>query len=649
MTACDPLELEILPPYIGSAVSPTVDITETTDDITVTITDFRGEHAYTVDKTDQAIADAEQAATNANNAATQATATANAAAQYARTTADQAAADAQATADAAAGRADTAAGGANQAAQAATTAAGTANTAAQNADAKAALADSKAALANTATTAATNAAQAANNAADVAIEAAETITDGYFPHMLAGAAESLMGDTDAATFAERVSTHDGVARIESILGNTVVWNQLCDFAKATHGMGFTNETDDGATHTISAEYSTSSNAWIGIMDNIAVASNHKYLLVCDAAATKAGLKATLDVYQASMSTSFIDSANRIKTLAAANSYKKLYALFAITAVGTGGFYTRVFFETGTASPEAGDTCRVRNLRMFDLTQMFGAGNEPATAAEFEAMFPDDYYAYDAGSLLSVNIEGVNDREIPAATYFPDGMDGMPYFHDELTASKAIKRVRRATIARHGTVHTGGNIKYAPIDGVNADSWASAGDVPTNYGFTVNPVTGVSTGSMGSSRLAIGRTWNSIYAYAPADSDDSIFDQLVGTEVVFLLANPVETPIDPPLNMTYRVEQGGTEQIIIPSGENSAAPTMAIVYGLTADGVVDKALSVIAPIEGATASTNYSVNAYLVHDQQLYRVTSAISTGEAITPGSNCVACTVMGEIVRLTA
>ena len=102
-------------------------------------------------------------------------------------------------------------------------------------------------------------------------------------------------------------------------------------------------------------------------------------------------------------------------------------------------------------------------------------------------------------------------------------------------------------------------------------------------------------------------------------------------------------------MTYTVEQGGTESIVIPTGEQSAAPTMAIVYGLTADGVVDKALSVIAPIEGATASTNYSANAYLVHNQQLYRVTSAIATGEAITPGSNCVACTVMGELVRLTA
>ena len=40
----DELVLQLDPPYAGSAVSPTVDITETTTDVTVTITDFRGEH-----------------------------------------------------------------------------------------------------------------------------------------------------------------------------------------------------------------------------------------------------------------------------------------------------------------------------------------------------------------------------------------------------------------------------------------------------------------------------------------------------------------------------------------------------------------------------------------------------------------------------
>ena len=53
------LELEVNPPYVGSAFSPVVSISETADDVTVEITDAIGEHSYTIEKTTQAIADAE--------------------------------------------------------------------------------------------------------------------------------------------------------------------------------------------------------------------------------------------------------------------------------------------------------------------------------------------------------------------------------------------------------------------------------------------------------------------------------------------------------------------------------------------------------------------------------------------------------------
>lgn len=45
-------------------------------------------------------------------------------------------------------------------------------------------------------------------------------------------------------------------------------------------------------------------------------------------------------------------------------------------------------------------------QLFDLTLMFGAGNEPATVEEFEAMFPADYYEYNAGGLLSAGVSEV---------------------------------------------------------------------------------------------------------------------------------------------------------------------------------------------------------------------------------------------------
>lgn len=42
-------------------------------------------------------------------------------------------------------------------------------------------------------------------------------------------------------------------------------------------------------------------------------------------------------------------------------------------------------------------------QIYDLTAMFGAGNEPKTVAEFEAMFPNDYYPYNAGEIVSAGV------------------------------------------------------------------------------------------------------------------------------------------------------------------------------------------------------------------------------------------------------
>ena len=48
-------------------------------------------------------------------------------------------------------------------------------------------------------------------------------------------------------------------------------------------------------------------------------------------------------------------------------------------------------------------------KLFDLTLMFGAGNEPATVAEFEKLFPRDYYDYNAGEVIP--FAGQNRRNI----------------------------------------------------------------------------------------------------------------------------------------------------------------------------------------------------------------------------------------------
>lgn len=45
-------------------------------------------------------------------------------------------------------------------------------------------------------------------------------------------------------------------------------------------------------------------------------------------------------------------------------------------------------------------------QVYDLTKMFGSGNEPSTTQEFEAMFPNDYYPYNEGELMSMSVNDV---------------------------------------------------------------------------------------------------------------------------------------------------------------------------------------------------------------------------------------------------
>lgn len=78
----------------------------------------------------------------------------------------------------------------------------------------------------------------------------------------------------------------------------------------------------------------------------------------------------------------------------------------------------------------------------------------------------------------------------------------------------------------------------------------------------------------------------------------------------------------------------------------ANSTNLISSGAVAANVLG--LSQTAYVEtGTTASRAYSAGQYLTINGVLYRVTTAISSGATLTPGTNCVAVTVGGELFGL--
>ena len=164
------------------------------------------------------------------------------------------------------------------------------------------------------------------------------------------------------------------ANVESIKGATVVWNQLAYVSSASI---------ENVAH----------NAFVDVAmqygHNVAIINGHKYLGVAEFV-----LEGDATNAQIYLTTSSAHGA------ACASTTPK--NLFTASADRTATFRFRV----NAASYPATFGGSVSNFQLFDLTRMFGAGNEPSTVAEFEALYPLSYYAYDAGTVKPASVSGV---------------------------------------------------------------------------------------------------------------------------------------------------------------------------------------------------------------------------------------------------
>lgn len=80
-----------------------------------------------------------------------------------------------------------------------------------------------------------------------------------------------------------------------------------------------------------------------------------------------------------------------------------------STIGTVTNSSSIFIATLGGDTEVGDIFKIKNVMVTDLTKMFGTGNEPSTPEEFEALFPEDYYPYNDGTLMSIPVNEVRNR------------------------------------------------------------------------------------------------------------------------------------------------------------------------------------------------------------------------------------------------
>ena len=237
---------------------------------------------------------------------------------------------------------------------------------------------------------------------------------------------------EAEAYQKTVPSGAKVANIKSIGGKTIVWNQLNlnnEKSITKNGISFINNKDGSWTinGTCSVSDDNGINTLIYLFSTEYV-SGHKYLVKSD--------KYSDGNYGFAIN---------------GKSYPLKKAIIINYA-----FNPIIFVK---------DKVTVDNVTMrmniFDLTQMFGSGNEP-TIEEFEAMFPADYYPYNAGELMSAPVNEViyldtknqeTSYPIPQAILdldgYGDGVTDNVYNYVDWENKKYHKRVSKVDL---GTVN-----------------------------------------------------------------------------------------------------------------------------------------------------------------------------------------------------
>ena len=218
-------------------------------------------------------------------------------------------------------------------------------------------------------------------------------------------------ETDSETaYSKDVPSGAKVMDVKMVGGKSVVVNQLIQDVKFEQGVSFQGTAiwypnlnaavtvDDGVATFITTK------RWEGVSQYQAITQGHKYFISISAKSDKAN-NAMLCPYS---DKSVFGTENQTRT---PNTEWNKYAVI-LTALKTSTNIS-IGFRAGGVSTIIGATNSCKDLQFVDLTQMFGAGNEP-TLEQCREIFVNESYPYNAGTLTSADVTAVQvgDKVIP---------------------------------------------------------------------------------------------------------------------------------------------------------------------------------------------------------------------------------------------
>ena len=250
---------------------------------------------------------------------------------------------------------------------------------------------------------------------------------------------------------------------------------------------------------------------------------------------------------------------------------------------------------------------LENVMVVNLTKMFGSGNEPTTPDDFAKRLGyssiDDvpYIPYNEGEIVSSFAEGIKTTDTEGKVserkwsetlkkYFPDGLKSAGSAYDEITPTKAVKRVKALVLDEKTKLEllteSENSLKFK----------VSTNDYPCkdrDNGFTTAPFSYKANGGYFFDDWTIGfANQTDIWACVPKSIASNKSEVLVYfkklkdegnplTVVYQLVQDKYEEYTYDELNLTEQVADGGTEEAIITEDKTSTPLRADIVYPIDA--------------------------------------------------------------------
>lgn len=193
--------------------------------------------------------------------------------------------------------------------------------------------------------------------------------------------ESMILTDQEFTYRKSPAEHDGLANIDKIKGNTLIFNQLMS---------------EQYSHTFTAGVSNQ-NVNIERIDNIVV--GHKYLFaITQTNSMSSNIRNTMQYLYSNGSNVTVSESNALNHNLNAGRYGWIFTAPSDNA----NKWISLYYWCHTPNVDV----TIKDAILIDLTLMFGSGNEPTSVDEFTSLFPLPYYDYNAGSLLSFNGTGL---------------------------------------------------------------------------------------------------------------------------------------------------------------------------------------------------------------------------------------------------